>query len=168
MREPPPWLSQGDVFESVPYAAVHLDAGGIRAELQRVASLLVTHSCVLDKPKTVRLQFAPVVPIDHLEPGMQGQVRRPRVTPSEFVHVGEVDGVETVAVLSALFTVPKGYFAAELRKHPGNPQDPDGTAHLTPTAQDTRLGTMEAGAVDLLRHKMAAFWPRFTVPGGPG
>ena len=168
MREATPWLSQGDVFESVPHATLRLDAAGIRAELEHVASVLVTHSCVLDKPKTVRLQFAPLAPIRSLEPGMQGHVRRPTVTPAEFVHVGDVAGLETVAVLSALFTVPKSYFLPELRSYVDHPEDPDGDLHLTATAQDTRVGTMDADAVDLLRHKMAGFWPRFRVPGGPG
>ena len=175
MRPALPWLCQGDIFELVPQIVVMVgSADRLHVEQDVGASLLITHDCDLDKPvswreparpRIERLQFLPLRDIRVLDPQRQDLVRSRRLNPPEPIYVGgPVPGVgaEAFGLLSELYYLPAAYFKPVLKQH-SHPEADPGSYHLSATAHAGRVGRADEDLVDLLRRKIAAFWPRFEV-----
>lgn len=175
MRHPLPWLCQGDIFELLPQIVSSVDSGGrIQIEQDVGASLLITHDCDLDKPasskdptrpRIERLQFLPLRDVATLDQQRQALVRAPRLNPPEPIYLGgPVPGVgaEAFGLLSEIYYLPAGFFQPALKQHE-HPEAKPGLAHLVATAHQKRTGRLEAEHLDLLRRKIAAFWPRYDV-----
>ncbi len=175
MRNYLPWLCQGDVFERLPQIVVEMDSGGrVRPDSEIGASLLITHNCDLDKParasepslpRIERLQFLPLRDIAQLDAQRQRLARAPNVNPPEVIYVsGPVTGVgnDAFGLLSEIYYLPARFFTLVLETYE-HPEAELGTRHLTARRHQNRLGRLDQPGLELMRKKMAAFWPRFDV-----
>ncbi|MGI4789110.1 MAG: hypothetical protein ACRYFS_09695 [Janthinobacterium lividum] len=70
-------VSQGDVFVSLPLVSA-ADGSG-QTLIQRVHVILLTQDCEYDKPSTVSVLVAAVLPLSGVASGSQGNVRKNRV-----------------------------------------------------------------------------------------
>lgn len=79
-EEPSAEISQGDIFEAVPHHYLNCSDDG-SAEHKRVPGkgILLTHDCDVDKVRVKRWTFCPIVPLQKLEQGAQGDARRNRI-----------------------------------------------------------------------------------------
>lgn len=155
-----PWLCQGDLFLRAPLLSSPLGAAGLTAAMAVGPALLMTHDCVLDKTnkkRVVRAAYATFLPLRKvvlLADDRAALIRQNTVTPYEALYVGEVpEAGEVYLSLACPATVPLSYFAPELQDFEGE-EEP----HLTATANDTRVGTLTADQVGLLRTKWNAHW----------
>jgi hypothetical protein len=172
MRDNEVWLCQGDIFESAPVLDVQVDpAGGLVTSLGYGPAVLLTHDCAMDKaepdgsPKAERLQFARLRIASRTVTTVQAndlRGRRGKTGPFEVLWISDVRPFgECLIFLSDPYFVPLSYFDAAMVQYnvteaDGNPSAP----RATPRANDTRMGRLEEGQIDLLRLKMLAFWTR--------
>ncbi len=70
-------VSQGDIFLSLPLVPA-ADAQE-QAPILRVPAILLTQDCEYDKPSTVSVPVAAILPLSGVASGSQGNVRRNRV-----------------------------------------------------------------------------------------
>lgn len=102
-------VSQGDIFLSLPLVAADAQE---QAQIQRVPAILLTQDCEYDKPSTVSVLIAAVLPLSGVASGSQGNVRKDRVAsafylpPHSFLPESYVD-------IRAIGRVSKSLLAAE-------------------------------------------------------
>ena len=70
-------VSQGDIFESLPFASV--EDGQAQARIRHVRAVLLTQDCEYDKSSTISVVVAEILPLSGIAPGSQGNVRKNRV-----------------------------------------------------------------------------------------
>ena len=70
-------ISQGDIFERLPFAPVADGQGP--GEVRLVSAILLTQDCEYDKPSTTSILIAEVLPLSVIASGSQGNVRKNRV-----------------------------------------------------------------------------------------
>lgn len=168
MRAALPWLTQGDVFRSVPILLPELGQDGRVAWEQAAGpALLLTHGCVLDKAsnagvlKISRIFFLPILSIDTLDRNAKSLLRKRQLTPPEAIHLGNLGELaESFATLSEAYYLPAAFFVPRLSVFEGHPDAEPGERHLEATTADTRIGRVEESEGDLLLDKMNAFWTR--------
>lgn len=70
-------VSQGDIFDSLP--TVYVQRVGLQPKLGYARSILLTHDCEYDKPRTETVLIAEVWPLAEVNKGSQGYIRQNRV-----------------------------------------------------------------------------------------
>ncbi len=70
-------VSQGDIFQSLPLASA--EEGQEQARIRPVQAILLTQDCEYDKPSTLSVLIAEILPLSRVAPGSQGNVRKNRV-----------------------------------------------------------------------------------------
>lgn len=174
VTEPPnSWLSQGDVFQSVPILGLVLDEQ-LRAEIQYGPAMLMTHGCAMDKPsgrslrpRVPHLHFAPVRSILTLTRDRQFELRRRRwrVDPSQVAFLGELPDIgEGYANFSEVYALPAEFFDLTLEVPHEAPCEP---ARLRLRSDDVRIASLTSDAAQLVRLKLAKYWARLQPNGGP-
>jgi hypothetical protein len=172
LRNHLPWLCQGDIFADAPVMDVILvNTNELHVSLPMGPSVLLTHDCAMDKPtrsgqpRVERLQFARLRAIDSLPNELQRSLRgnQVKLAPYEALYVGNVaDLGESYILLSDPYYLPASYFALSFENYSNHPEAEPGARYVTPQANDTRLGRLDEGQVELLRRKLIAFWARVT------
>ncbi len=73
-------VSQGDVFDDIPFPVVELaEVATVYATVRPVRALLVSHDCEYDKPNNPYVTVAEVRPMAEVDRGSQGNIRSFRV-----------------------------------------------------------------------------------------
>lgn len=103
-------VSQGDIFDSLPFAPV-ADGQGL-GEVRRVPAILLTQDCEYDKPSTVSVLIAEVMLLSGVASGSQGNVRRNRVA-SAFYLPPHADLPESFVDFRTIGRVTKSLTAEE-------------------------------------------------------
>lgn len=170
MREPLPWLAQGDIFADVPIVSprVAADSHGLSHGSDHGPAMLITHDCSLDKANgrgraTIRrLFFLPLRAVATLQPDRASMLRHGELAPFESLYLGEVsDFGETYVVMSEAYYLPAEYFSVELEQF--NHLDPKaGARRLVATVNCDRAGSVDDLALALFQKKWIAFWTRLT------
>lgn len=164
------WLSQGDIFSSVPLADVGLrDDHGLHLTQSNGPAVLVTHDCVLDKRNkgglTIeRIYVLPLLTTTRLDEDLLSTLRgsRGKLKPYEAMYLGEVSDLgECYFVVSDPKLIPAGYFDLTVTDL-GH-----GDLRATPRYGGARLGKLCDDDVHLLRLKWAVYWTRMLPQGGP-
>lgn len=173
MRPHLPWLSQGDIFGSLPIVSVRLDsANSPTAEMAPGPAVLVSHDCALDKPdkatglpRVERVQLARLRTLKTLTLDKQNSLRAGRLGPYEALYLNEPSPLgESFLLLDDVYSLPASYLALKLRAHPSHPESESPEAlYTTPTVNDSRIGRLDEAQLDLLHKKMIAFWTRQRV-----
>lgn len=104
-------VSQGDIFESLPLAS----ADGGQATLRLARVMLLTQDCEYDKPSTVSVLVAEILPLSGVAAGSQGNVRRNRVA-SAFYLSPHASLPESYLDIRAIGRVEKSLVAAEAER----------------------------------------------------
>ena len=68
-------VSQGDIFDRLPFAVMD----GTTATVRTARVVLLTQDCEYDKPSTLSVLVAEILPLSGVAAGSQGNVRRNRV-----------------------------------------------------------------------------------------
>jgi hypothetical protein len=164
-----PWLSQGDIFESVPliFADGVTEAGEIRVEQRPVPALLITHGCVLDKatnsgvPAIKRLSFLPLTAVEAQDRGRQAALRKGGTAPYEVLYLGDCGPAgESFVVLSEVTYLPAAYFDPYLDPWTGHERAGVEDRYLTLGRNSARFGRVDDNVLNLLLDKMNLFWTR--------
>ncbi len=98
-------VSQGDIFDSLPFAVMN----GAAATVRMARVVLLTQDCEYDKPSTLSVLGAEILPLSGVAAGSQGNVRRNRVAsafclppqeafPESYVDLRAIGRVEKVVV----------------------------------------------------------------------
>ena len=164
------WLSQGDVFGSVPVPTHRLVNGRVMHGTKDAPALLLTDDCILDKrsdanPAIKRLNLSPIWPMEDQKYSARktAALRSGLVNPPDPIYVnlaGYVatgEPVEGVAMLSETFAVPESYFGITAITDASDVVDSYRHA-ISRTRTDTRMCTMDQAEKRLLREKLALFW----------
>jgi hypothetical protein len=101
-------VSQGDIFGRLPLASA--EGGG--AALRLACVMLLTQDCEYDKPSTVSVLVAEILPLSGVAAGSQGNVRRNRVA-SAFYLSPHAILPESYVDIRAVGRVEKSLVAAE-------------------------------------------------------
>lgn len=164
-----PWLSQGDIFASVPVLDISLTLGSPVARLPVGPAILITHDCALDKKSNKgvsRLEdvtFLRLQNVAELPPERQGNLRGSagRFQPYEAMYLGRVSDLgECYVMLTAPYTLPAQIFRPELREYDEGSSAGEPGVYLTPTDFDSRVAKLSADGLDLLRKKWMIQWTR--------
>ena len=131
-------------------------------------SLLVTHSCNLDKRRgsgevhITRLQFLPLLDVAAEILERQAAVRRDTLNPPEVLYLGAMPGAwEAYVLLSEMYTLPAAMFAPRMETFAGDHRaDPEDPTHLVLGRNADRLGRLSGDRIRILYDKMALFWMR--------
>ena len=164
MDTPKPWVCQGDVFARVPRIIPSVRNGEIVPELSFEAALLITHSCILDKPKSngspaiAQFAFAPLGPPSSY-PALGGSLeglRNREIPPAQLVLIpSHQDEEETVANLHQVFYLPAEYFSVRFRDFEGNVRlEDDKPRRLVIDDRFERTATMTPEELALLHINM--------------
>ena len=70
-------VSQGDIFTALPLVSAADTQEQV--QIQRVPAILLTQDCEYDKPSTVSVLIAAILPLSGVAAGSQGNVRKNRV-----------------------------------------------------------------------------------------
>lgn len=169
-----PWLSQGDVFSSVPVLDVVTANSRAVASLRPGPAMLVTHDCALDKKtgsgrSTIdRISFVRLRDVASL-PAQRADLLRGRadeLQPYEALYLGEIEGIgESYVLVSDPYFLPALYFATELRQFDGSLEDASPQTLLVPVANDARVGRVSDPVLGLLCNKWIAHWTRLVMEG---
>lgn len=162
------------MFELLPQIVVSVGVSGTIASSTEVGPcLLVTHDCDLDKPKgraadapprIERLQLLPLRDLDAQPKDRRDLLRRHELSPPEAIHIGHVAGVgDAFGLFSEMFYLPAAFFVLSLIEFPDHPAAESGKRHCVATRHGNRAGRLTSDHLELMRRKMAAFWPRFDV-----
>lgn len=103
-------VSQGDIFLNLPLASAA--EGQEQPSVQRVPAILLTQDCEYDKPSTVFVLIAAILPLSGVASGSQGNVRRNRVA-SAFYLPPHPLLLESYVDIRAIGRVAKSLLAAE-------------------------------------------------------
>lgn len=171
-----PWLSQGDLFMSVPIVDVTMPlARTLSASFQRGPAMLVSQDCVLDKasrgrPTIERLAFIPVRRTDSLPSdrvaGLRAMDAKPRpecLQPFAAQYLGEIEQLgDTYVLMSDVFSLPVEYFDVALTNFG---LDAEGTPQVHLSVPGTFDRSMRLGPddLDLFQHKYSIFWTRLEL-----
>jgi hypothetical protein len=104
-------VSQGDIFESLPLAS----AEGGQAVLRLARVMLLTQDCEYDKPSTVSVLVAEILPLSGVASGSQGNVRKNRVA-SAFYLSPHGAFPESYVDIRAIGRLEKSLIAAEAER----------------------------------------------------
>jgi hypothetical protein len=167
-----PWLSQGDVFASVPIFHVYTDVGLTTVNVDGpslVPALLITLGCQLDKRNrrgvsmVQYLHFLPIVALDIQNSNLQAILRREEINPAQAMYIGDVQEIGAAMVnVAETSRVPAAYFGPELRA-PADAAAAQGDMYLFATKNDTRIGCISKERQGILRSKLSAYWSRIVA-----
>ncbi len=129
-------ISQCDIFWSLPL--VPTADGTEQASAERVPAILLTQDCEFDKPSTLSVLIAAVLPLSGVASGSQGNVRRNRVA-SAFYLPPHLLLPESYVDLRAIGRVAKSLVVAE-------------------ASQGTRLLSLSEDARLALQRQIAGFF----------
>lgn len=104
-------VSQGDVFESLPLAF----AEGGQARIRFVRAIFLTQDCEYDKPSTLSVLIAEILPLSGIAAGSQGNVRRNRVA-SAFYLLPHANLPESYVDIRAIGRVERSLVASEAQR----------------------------------------------------
>ncbi len=158
------WLSQGDVFTSVPIVRFN---GLERPELTQGPALLVTHGCVIDKKtnsgaSTLEyLNFLPVHSMGALQPHQAEELRRKHteVRPFAVMYVGDIPSLgEGYVSLKRPYTLPASFLDPQLVPFTHEDTGDGDDLRPVPTRADTRIGMLDDEAVGRFQIKWMAHW----------
>jgi hypothetical protein len=171
VRPHDPWLSQGDIFASVPIPTCRLKSGRVIFGTDEGGpAVLLNDGCILDKrsgglPALKRLNLAPLHSM--ADQGYSSRkaaaLRNREINPPDPIYVNvqealdiDQDG-EAIALISETYALPANYFDLVPLEDPADEED-GYRAGIARTNRDTRVLTMEAAEVRLLQEKLALFW----------
>lgn len=106
-------VSQGDIFQALPLVSA-ADAQG-QVQIQRVPAILLTQDCEYDKPSTVFVLIAAILPLSGVAPGSQGNVRKNRVA-SAFYLPPHPLLLESYVDIRAIGRISKSLIVAEAQE----------------------------------------------------
>jgi len=160
------WLTQGDVFRSVPIVGLRVISGVARPVVESGPAMLITHSCVMDKPRgkrdltprIERLHFLPLTSIASVDEDRQRLLRQQpqKLQPYGACYLGSMGLIGEVFVgLADPVHVPAEFFQVALSP---NREDAPSDYHLVAQANDTRFGRPAESIMDLFRAKWIAHW----------
>lgn len=101
-------ISQGDIFDSLPLAVME----GTMAAVRMSCVILLTQDCEYDKPSTLSVLVAEIMPLSRIAVGSQGNVRRNRVA-SAFYLPAQESFPESYVDFRAMGRVEKSTIIAE-------------------------------------------------------
>jgi hypothetical protein len=136
----------------------------------RGAALLITHSCVIDKPKTTRLQFIPVRDLmsSGLDDNQIRDIRRNVTNPADAVYLKLGEDQEGFALLSESFVIPRDFFQAERIDCSWHDEvSMDDPMRVCAKTNDSRALTMGPDELELLMDKINFFYTRRKRPPEP-
>jgi len=166
------WLSQGDVFESVPVPHTEArPAGSISTDWSLGPAVLFNHDCTLDKhsrgstnPTIDWLTFLQLFTVSSVERSVAQQMRgvASKLAPYDVMYLGEV-GVygESFVRIHRPYQVPSSHFSLALRGLDRNGAE----VRLHAESNGQRTGKLTDAQLDLLRQKWIAYWTRLAKPG---
>lgn len=161
-----PWLCQGDLFVPAPLVTTNATVSALASEVLSGPAMLVSHDCSLDKVnkrgemQATQATFLPLRAVSLLEGNRATILRSNNLTPYDVLYVGTLPDVgEAYVSLAHASTVVLDYFAPELRDFPGEDE-----FHLVATHNDSRVGSLAADQLELLRSKWNAHWTRRVPP----
>jgi hypothetical protein len=162
------WLSQGDVFLSLPLVSVGLrNDRSLHLMQSDGPAVLITHDCVLDKRNkhglTIeRVHVLPLLTTDGLANARVSNLKakQGQLQPYEAMYVGALPEVgDCYLLVSNPKVIPAAYFALTAT------DVGDEDLRATPSAAtDSRCGRLHPDDVELLCAKWNAYWTR-AVPG---
>lgn len=167
------WLSQGDVFSSIPIGWIGIEDSVPVQAIDRGPALLVTAGCVIDKKtgsgrSTLEyLTFLPLRNLAEFDSSKADNARRSadKLTPYGVLYLGSMGDAEYVAPLAQPFTFPAMLLRPDLRTFDesatGEPDYRGSNTRLCPTVNDTRVGCLAPSVLKLFRSKWAAFFLGF-------
>lgn len=170
------WLSQGDVFSSVPFIDFLPSgpSGDLSVELTQSAAMLVTHDCALDKKTRAghstieQLSFLPLQSVSALPGERRALVRRNELQPYEAFYLGDVPDVgEAYVLVSDVYAVPAAHFGVSISAFPEPPEGETPGDYLQAGDRDMRVARPTPGQLELLRSKWNAHWTRRLPAVGP-
>ena len=119
-------VGQGDVFVSLPLTSA-VDAQG-QTQIQYAPAILLTQDCEYDKPATLSVLIAAILPLSSVAVGSQGNVRKNRVASAFYLSFHPLLS-ESYVDIRAISRVTKILVAAEANQ--GN--------RLLSLSEETRL-----------------------------
>lgn len=163
------WISQGDVFRSVPLARVTWMNGRHKVSEQMAPAVLLTHGCDLDKrtgkgaTRIETLQWLPLRSTEGVDQQRLAILRKKLDNPPEAFYLGDVPGLswEAFTLLSEVCSMPAAAHQPEMQSFEGmcgaDKSDPN---HLVFGRHSDRLGRLDSDQVALLYRKVTLFWTR--------
>lgn len=70
-------VSQGDIFGSLP--TVYIQGVGLKPKVRNARTMLLTHDCEYDKPRTTTVIIAEIWPLSDVDPGSRGHIQQNKV-----------------------------------------------------------------------------------------
>lgn len=167
-----PWLSQGDIFSSVPIVRAGVEGGIAVQGLQRGPALLISNDCAIDKksgPGRSTLEYLSFLPIQDVAALNRGRAAALRgqgadLQPYNALYLGELSEIGVgYADLAQPFTLPALLLRTELRDFTDAETGEGGDRRIVATMHDTRVGTLSAASRIVLWRKWAIQWTRFDL-----
>lgn len=167
------WLSQGDLFASIPIGWIGVENSAPVQKIDRGPALLVTAGCVIDKKTRAGrssleyLTFLPLRNLAQFDASKAGDARRSadELRPYGVLYVGFMGDSEYVAPLAQPFTFPALLLRPDLVEYEesatGEPDIRGSNTRLRPTVNDTRVGRLHPQILQLFLSKWAAFFLGF-------
>ena len=170
---PLPWLSQGDIFLSVPIVHLRLSGTGLASDLQSGPGMLVSNDCALDKKTrsgqaTIKkLSFLPLRSAAALPADRAALLRRDEIQPYEALYLGRVPSAgEAYVMVSEVYTLPAEYFGVNISEFNDVPDAQSVGSYLVATREFERMGRLGTDRLELLKTKWNAHWTRRIPPPG--
>lgn len=162
-----PWLSQGDIFQSVMIVRAGISNAVVVQAVERGPAILVSHGCAIDKKnkdgslKTEYLSFLPLQSAQLLQPDPLATLRANRQGPYEALYLGEVPQIgESYAMLTQPYTLPIALFQPVLRTFTAEETGSEEDQRVTLTQHATRVASLTEPQLELLLTKWSIQWTR--------